>query len=355
MSEKKLQCVLLIVFLIFLTVPLIAHPEVANRSTSFKLEGTYYVDDNKGFDVSSGGFAPISYTPEEPPGPLPPPDEGRDLGTGWGSAEIQVKLNHRVRTPFMTGNSFLTEGNNITHSFTGALTPVSARLELGTTLTPIAFFNVSAGAVLGTGWDIRIFNGMGLNADGTGVPESASFQGIVVYPWIGGTFQFDLGALISGEWTHIVVLANHRIEYSWFSGADRSEAWMFEADKGENFNGFKLFGSYFLGYRMPLVLDMAGVLLETSQNLGFVRGLSTKSSGGWGSDYVEITVSPVFSFDLSENSSLTLLIQFRRERLYTDATIFYNYYVNRSYKGVYWDLRRIAFSYSRRLYSWNQF
>ena len=130
---------------------------------------------------------------------------------------------------------------------------------------------------------------------------------------------------------------------------------MFEGDKGENFNGFKLYGSYFLGYQMPLVLDMAGVLLQTSQNLGYVRDLSTKSSGGWGSDYVQITVGPVFSFDLSENSSLTLLIQFRRERLYTDSTIFYNYYENRSYKGTYWDLRRIAFSYSKRLYTWKQF
>lgn len=260
-TGKNWQKVLLIVFFVSLLFPLQALSDVVNRSTSFKIEGAYYFDDNKGFDVKNSGFAPISYTPEELPAPLPPPDAGRDLGSGWGSAEIQVILNHRIRIPFMTGDSLLTADNNIALSIGGALTPVSARLELGTTLTPISFFNISAGTMLGTGWDIRLFNGMGLNADGTGAPESASFQGIVIILKDRGTLQFDLGALVPGEWIHIVALANQRIEYSWFSGADRSEAWMFEADKGENFNGFKLYGSYFLGYQMPLVLDMAGVLL----------------------------------------------------------------------------------------------
>jgi hypothetical protein len=247
-------------FMSFL-LPLSALSDAVNRSTSFNIEGAYYLDDNKGFGVINGGFAPISYSHEEPPGPLPPPDEGRDLGSGWGAAQPQVLLNHRIRVPFMTGNSSLAADNNILYKITGALPPVSARLELDTTFTPIAFFNINAGTMLGTGWDIRIFNGMGLNADGTGIPESASFQGVVITPWVGATLQFDLGALVPGAWTHIVALANQKIMYSWFSGADRGEDWMFEADIGENFNGFKLYGRYFLGYQMPPVLDIAGVLI----------------------------------------------------------------------------------------------
>jgi len=46
-------------------------------------------------------------------------------------------------------------------------------------VTPVAFLNVFAGAMIGTGWDIDLFNGMGLNSDGTGLSESSSFQGIV--------------------------------------------------------------------------------------------------------------------------------------------------------------------------------
>lgn len=163
---------------------------------------------------------------------------------------------------------------------------------------------------------------MGLNADGSGVHESASLQGVVLKSWLAGTIQFDAG---------------------------RGQAWMFEADSGENFNGWKLLGSCFLGYQMPLPLEVAGILLETEQNLGYVRELSPLSSGGWGSDFFLLTLSPVLSFRLSKHSTLAALFQFRRQRMYTPDTVFYAYYANRKYAGTYWDFYRIAVSYSLEL------
>jgi hypothetical protein len=335
---------------IFLALPFQAPAEGMERSTSLKVEGAYYFDNNEGYGVSDGGFAPISYSPVEPPGvTFNGNDQGRELGSGWGSAKIQVLLNHTIKVPYLTGPGPLTSGNNLAFSITGALTPVSTRFELETTLTPIAFLNVYAGIMLGTGWDIGLFNGMGLNADGSGEPESASFQGVVTNLWIGGTFQFDLAALVPGDWTHVVIFLSPKLQHACFSGADKEEAWMWEADIGENFNGFKCFGSYFLGYQMPLILDTVGLLLETERNLGYIKDLSPKSVGGWGSDFVLITVGPVLNFTLSEKSSLAVLIQFRRERLYAEPNIFANYYENRNYIGTYWYLRRVAFSYSLKL------
>jgi hypothetical protein len=126
----------------------------------------------------------------------------------------------------------LTAGNNVTFAFTGALSPVSARLEVQATLTPIAFLNVFAGVMIGT------------------------------------------------------------------------------------------------GYQMPWVLNTAGLLVETKQNLGYVKDLSLVDAGGWGSDHVEITVSPLFTFGLSDSSSLAVLFQIRRERLYDEPSIFANYFRN---------------------------
>ncbi len=83
---------------IFLVLPFQAMSEGVERSTSLIIEGAYYFDDNKGYGVSDGGFAPISYTPVEPIGFTPSGnDEGRDLGSGWGSAEAQVLLNHKIK------------------------------------------------------------------------------------------------------------------------------------------------------------------------------------------------------------------------------------------------------------------
>ena len=185
--------------------------------------------------------------------------------------------------------------------------------------------------------------------NGSGVPESASLQGVVLNTWFGGTFQFDLAALLPGDWTHVVTLLSPSLQYAWFSRAVKGQAWMFEADNGENFNGWKFLGSYFLGYKMPLALELAGLLLETEQNIGYVHELSTTASGGWGSDFLLLTLSPVLNFRLTEHSTLAVLFQFRRERLYTSDTVFYAYYANRKYSGTYWDFYRIAFSYSLEL------
>jgi hypothetical protein len=341
---------ILISICLVLVVSTVAFAEAVERSTSFSVEGAYYLPDNKGYGVSDGGFAPITYTPQPLPGSFSAigNDEGRDLGSTWGPAEIQFLLTHRIRVPFLVGSGALTSGNNATFSFTGALTPVSARLEARANFTPIAFFDFFAGAMIGTGWDIGLFNGMGLIED-TGNDESASFGGVVTESWIGGTFQFDLAAVVPGDWTHLVTLISPKLQYAWFSRADKEEAWMWEADKGENFNGLMFYGTYFLGYQMPLALDTIGVLMETEQNLGYVKDLDATEGTDWGSEYVQITISPVFSFTLSDSSSLAVLFQFRRERRYDDTSVFYNYFRNRDQVGTYWDFYRIAFSYGLKL------
>jgi len=337
------------VLCLLLLMPFAAHARETERSTSFTVEGAYSPADNYGYGVSNGGFAPIRYDPVENTVFSSPPDQGRDLGSTWGSAKIQALLTHRIVVPFLVGAGPLSSGNNVTFAFTGALSPVSARLEAQATLTPIAFLNVFAGGMIGTGWDIGIFNGMGLNADGSGVPESASFQGIVTNSWVGSTFQFDLAAVVPGDWTHVVAVVRPKLQYAFFSGAEKDQAWMWEADGGENFNGFQFHGTYFLGYQMPLVLDTAGLLVETKQNLGYVRELSPMDIGGWGSDHVEITLSPLFNFALSDASALTVLFQLRRERLYDEPGIFAGYFRNRSAIGTYWDFYRIALSYQLML------
>jgi hypothetical protein len=326
--------------------PRLAAEEV-ERSTSFAVEAAYYLPDLEGYDratdglVGIGGFAPIHYGLY----PADPPPGERSLGSGWGPAEIQFLLRHRIEIPVLTGPGALTADNNLRLSLTAALTPVSVRLETEATFTPIAFLNLFAGAMAGTGWNIGLFDGLGLN---TGTQDNTSFEGVVLDPWLGATFQFDLGARIPGEWTHVVTLLRPAFHYTWFSAAGRGEAWMWEADEGLNFNGWTLLGSYFLGYQMPLVLDTVGVLLQTEQYLGRVARLSPMDSG-WGSDFVLLTLSGLTSFTLSERSSLAVLVEFRRQRLYSRATIFDSFYGNRSYVGAYWDFWRLAFSYSVEL------
>jgi hypothetical protein len=97
---------------------------------------------------------------------------------------------------------------------------------------------------------------------------------------------------------------------------------------------------------MPLVLNLVGVLLETEQNIGRVKNLSTMDDGGWGSDFIFLRFGLVFNLKFSEKSSLALIPQFKTERDYTDATVGNRYFGFRDYEKTFVYFERLAFSYS---------
>jgi hypothetical protein len=321
-------------------------------STTLGAAGAYYIDDNKGLGVADGGFAPVSYTPKyaEDDYIYPLGDDGRKLGNGWGGAEAKISVTHKIKVPFLQGTGAITSGNNILYQLTGELSPVSINAKASTTITPIAFLNFQAGTSIGTGWDFfGVFNGLGLNIDGSGIPLSDSLPGIVSKFWLSGTFQFDLGAVIPGKWTHIIMAATAKAEYEYFSGAKEGQAWQYEADPGENFNGFNFLGTYVLGYQLPYKVNTVAILVDTEQMMGTNKDLSTIAENGWGSDFTQVTFGPLANIQLTENSSLLILVQFRNEKLFSNDSIYYSYFQNREQIGSYIDFRRIAFSYSQKL------
>ncbi|MCD6395951.1 MAG: hypothetical protein J7L71_00290 [Spirochaetaceae bacterium] len=314
-------------------------------TTYFGAAGAYYFDDNKGFGLSDGDFAPVSYSPKEKEAPT---DADRALGSGWGGAEAKASITHKIKVPFMQGTGALSSGNNVLFQLKGELSPVSINAGASATITPIAFLNFQAGTQFGTGWNFfGLFNGLGLNNDGN--PLETNIPGIVSKSWLSGTFQFDIGAVVPGEWTHVIMAATAKAEYQYFSGADEGDAWQYEADAGENFNGFSFLGSYVLGYQLPFMVNTVAFMVETEQMLGDNKDMSTSDPIDWGSDFTQITFGPLANIQLSKDSSLLILVQFRNEKLVSNGTIYNNYFKNREQTGSYIDFRRIAFAYSKKL------
>ena len=341
---KKLLGFVLVCFLC--TLPLMAEVESV---TTFGVDGAYYTDDHRGYDGDS--FAVPDYTPVEIPDgySLASGDAGRELGSGWGSAEAKAWLSHAIKVPFLAGDNPLTSGNNLNFKFLGSLSPVTADLEFKTVFTPIAMLQFELGSMIGSGWAAFGFNGMGLHQDASGEVTEDNLAGLVSKQWLSGTFQFDLAAVLPGEWNHIVTVASGKIQYQNYSRADNNEAWLWQADDGENFNGFRYYGTYLLGYQMPLKISTVGILIGTKEYIGDIRSSSTMDTGGWGSDYREIRIAPLMVVDLIETSDLTILFQFENERKYTDDTIFNKYFLNREYESTFWRFYRIAFSYALTL------
>ena len=266
---------------------------------------------------------------------IPSPLKAEDGITASTNLELQVstaieaklKLNQSFTFPFLRGISPLTQGNNLAAVLSAELTPVTVSGIGELNWTPIAFFVLSGGGKAGSGWNIPIANGIGLNRPiGEGSPREAeidgsAFDGLVWSAWGAGTLQFDLGAVIPGDWTHVLFQTRQEFRYSAYSRAGSKDAWIFENDFGENLNGWIYYASYLLGYSIPLspVLDTIAFMAELEKPL-------YRTTGGdfWGESLGYWIFSTIFNFSITPRFSTALAIQMHTRRNHGISN-FYNY------------------------------
>lgn len=312
---------------------------LAAAELALNLVGAYYVPNHEGYGES--GFAGPDYSA------LEGGTGQRDLGSSWGAAELKASFSFSERFPFLAGGGQLFSGNCIEGKALLELSPVSSNGIVRLSFTPIAFLALDAEAGIGTGWSFGPFKGLGINpADSGKEIELTNFGGAVWRVGGGATFQFDFAAVAPGTWNHVVFLASAKTEYRAFTAAAEGEAWLWEADDGQGFNGTKLYGTCVLAYQLPFALDLVGLMVESEEWLGSVRNYSTMGDGGWGSDYRQLQTSGLVNFTLGKDDSVSLLFQFERKPDWTDATTRIRYFGERVYEDSYWHFNRVAFSYT---------
>jgi hypothetical protein len=342
----------------FILILLVLFPLSAqdDRQSQMKwgFQTAYYFPHQEGLN-SRSGFDALTYEISPLPGTFVPlfGDRGRELGTGWGAVELQAWLDNTWTTPLLRGDGALTQDNNLQINTKWSLSPVTTNLDLSFSLTPIAFLVFKQGNMVGTGWNLGAPNGLGLNKDGTGNPETSAFPGVVYRGWFAGTFQFDLAAVLPGpdEWMHVVLQAEAKLQYQIFTAAGDNDPWQFQSDEGENFNGWQFHSSTVLGYMIPdLPVNFAGFMVETERRLGYASTLSTMGDGGWGSDFTKVRLGPLLNWQINENNGLTVLFQCHNGIQYEESSVYYNYFLNRRSTGdSYWYFDRVALSYTMKL------
>jgi hypothetical protein len=254
-------------------------------------------------------------------------------------AKFGIKTNFTF--PFLQGNSFLTENNNISIDLGAEISPVSLNGLTELVWTPVAFFQVVSGGRIGSGWNMRLFGaniyGIGINRrrpDGTTEIDGTGFNGLLWSLKGGAVLQFDMAALFPGDWRHVVFHSYHEINYAAYTAAGSGDSWFFENDLGENRNGFNYYGNYLIGYQMPIFLNMVGLMAEMNKYL-----YNTPGGELWGDSLARWTFSLLCNFTISDKWSAALLTQFRTMRNFTPGTKDADFYQD----------RRMSDSFSRRL------
>jgi hypothetical protein len=218
--------------------------------------------------------------------------------------------------PALRGNSPLTRENGLKTALGAEVSPVSVNGMAEITWTPIAFFQILAGGRIGSGWNMALGNGIGINepqGDGTGKIRGAPFEGLFWGLQGGAALQFDLAAIFPGDWNHVVFRTGHEARYRAFTGAAAGESWVFEHDDGENRNGMSYYGNYFLGYQIPAspFLNTVGILAETDLYLYGAAG-----GEAWGDNLPRWYFSALFNVTLTPRFGAALILQTRTRRNY---------------------------------------
>ncbi|MCL2231264.1 MAG: hypothetical protein FWC01_09235 [Treponema sp.] len=234
--------------------------------------------------------------------------------------EAKLGYTHSFTLPLFRRDNPLMENNSLKLHLTAEATPVNINAIFKTVVTPIAFIELSAGTRFGAGWSVNLFDsdiyGTGLNLPGianTQTYSGSAFDALLWKGFLGGTFQFDLAAVVPGDWNHVVFLTYHEINFHTNSSAGHNEAWYFENDDGENMNGFNYYGNFVIGYQMPIFLSMVALLAEMDLHL-----YDTPGRAVWGDDLIRWHFSGILNFTITEKLGVAVITQFRTRRNFTN-------------------------------------
>ena len=266
----------------------------------------------------------------------------------WAESEVEIshELSFQVSTktevmlgftsyflfPFMQiPDCPLRENNNITLALGAEVNPISFRFLSEVVWTPIAFFELNAGGSIGSGWNINIFGddiyGIGLNlpdSAGRGENSGSALDGIHWKAQAGLALQGDLAVFYPGEWNHVVMRTYHEINHRGYSRANSRQSWFFEDDDGENRNGLNYYANLIIGYQMPIILSMVGLIAEAELFL-----YDTPNRRQWGDDRIYWIFSALANFSLTSQLDIGLAVQFHTQRNYLEANWEELYYQNR--------------------------
>ncbi|MCQ2102205.1 MAG: hypothetical protein MJY98_03150 [Fibrobacter sp.] len=309
----------------FLTiVPLLAASAFAQWDFSLTTNGAYYIK-NK---VKTG-------------------DEHFSQPTGpYDGVEALTQFNARYTIPTPLGESWLLKGANVKLTGSFELSPVTALPKIKAEFTPVPFLVFSAGAMIGSGWNVLVFEGLTEYDFNTADYESLTpFTHYYYDLWASATFQFDTGALIEGDWSHVVMVANYEVFYEAMTGVDDGEIWQWK-ETARMANGLQYYFTGVLGYQMPIALNMVGLMTE-------ITGHFDKEDYGivanrFDGDFTTVSLSGLFSFTLSERDNLTTLLTFRRNRSYNQKHDDEDQEPLLVVKGGEWSFYRIALSWAHK-------
>ena len=308
-----------------------------------------------------GHFAPISYEEKDyrAAGKHHGDDgAGRLVGRNYDGVQMELYNEYGFSVPVLNFDTPLTKDNFLQFKIISQLSPVTLNAGATMTIAAAAFLQFQFGFLIGGGWDVPLFDvtGTGINANNDGSYVTMSFDAPILQFWFKPTFQFDLAYVLPPayqKWTHFFLLANPQFHYQHYFGVDYDQPYIYKADYGMQFNGWKLTGDFTTGYRIFIREDNSGTQDKFLKVTNFTTILtfafylqidhlnlshyndSKIENKGWGSDFASINFGPAIRLDLPYHIWTQFFFLFRNDRAYTSDSFAYADFRKRIYEDYY--------------------
>ena len=259
---------------------------------------------------------------------------------------VTGNMDYKISTPL--GDHWLLSDANIVLGTSLEITPVSVKPGISVEFTPLPFLVFSTGASIGTGWNLAGLQGMAyLTTDDDDKLTYKDYTPFKTYfvKWYGqGTFQFDTGALVAGDWTHVQFMYTYQIYYEGLTSAKNGDIWMWQCSNNK-VNGWCDYQNIVLAYQMPLVLSRVGVLTEFES---FYKN-DAYANQDFNSTFNQISISPLGQFTFDDHNVLSVVFGFSSRRSFTTDHKEKIEETSLTYSGYEWFFNRIALSWTYTL------
>ncbi|MEE1166341.1 MAG: hypothetical protein UHP28_04220 [Treponema sp.] len=264
----------------------------------------------------------------------------------FSAVEVRTTFNANCRIAAPLGDHFLLSGANVVVAGGVELSPLTLMPMLSVSWSPVPFLTFSTGASFGIGWNIADLKGIAyLEDEESGL--SGEYEDLTTLKnnyynfWGKGTFQFDTGALIPGDWTHVLLVASYQVIYKGMTGVDDGNLWIWQT--GTNYaNGLQFFASALVGYQMPLPLRRVGIMIDASGHYKN-EDYGAYSRKDYDGKFVFMNITPFVQIDFSKSDSLMVLGYFSNRQSFDQEHDSSDEEPYLSSKGHEWFFRRVAF------------
>lgn len=239
----------------------------------------------------------------------------------YGGIEMRSSMHADYKLSIPLGQNMLVSDSNITLGTVLELSPITVKPGVSVSLNPFPFLSFSAGAEIGTGWNMLSFEGMCVfnkNPDAPKYDRLNPFDRFYYNFWARGTFMFDTGAITGGDWSHFLFVATCTIFNNGLSGCGAGDLYKWQAT-GNYASGLQYLASFVIGYQMPLRLYRVGIMSDVSAHFNSSDfGEFDKTYDG---SFVFISASPFAQLRITPKDNLYLLADIKSRRSFSEPRI----------------------------------